>query len=87
MNVIRWLLSSADNMDANKGQRTDIRKGPGLLDRVAAFHADESGVAATEYVTVFVLLSIGATLALISTAAYIKGFRDFMVWWFAHPAI
>ena len=51
------------------------------------FHRDESGVAMTEYILVFTLISFGATVALIATAAYIKAYRDFMVWWFGHPAV
>lgn len=48
---------------------------------------DESGIAMTEYIIVFSLVTIGATTALLGTAAYIKAYRDFMVWWLAHPAI
>jgi Flp pilus assembly pilin Flp len=51
------------------------------------FHEDESGVAATEYIIVFSLISFGAVIALLMTAAYVKAYRDFLVWWFAHPAI
>ncbi|MFP4599853.1 MAG: hypothetical protein ACOC9W_03310 [Persicimonas sp.] len=51
------------------------------------FHRDESGVAMTEYILVFTLISFGATVALIATAVYIKAYRDFMVWWFGHPAV
>ena len=65
-------------MGANKDQPGDILR---------AFHEDESGVAATEYITVFTLLSFGATLAMIMTTTYVKAYRDFMVWWYAHPAI
>lgn len=54
---------------------------------VRQLHADESGVAATEYIIVFTLITLGATLALIGTAAYIKAYRDFTLWWFAHPAV
>lgn len=50
-------------------------------------HDDESGVAATEYIIVFSLLSLGATIALIASAVYVKGYRDFLVWWLAHPAV
>lgn len=50
-------------------------------------HDDESGVAATEYIIVFSLLSLGATIALIASSVYVKGYRDFLVWWLAHPAV
>ena len=50
-------------------------------------HKDESGVAYTEYIIVFSAVSFGATIALIGTAVYVKGYRDFMVWWLAHPAV
>lgn len=50
-------------------------------------HNDESGVAATEYIIVFSLISFGSTLALLSTAVYVKAYRDFLVWWLSHPAI
>lgn len=50
-------------------------------------HAEEDGVAMTEYIMVFTLISFGATLALISVAVYVKGYRDFLVWWLAHPAV
>ncbi|QED27508.1 hypothetical protein FRD01_09695 [Microvenator marinus] len=51
------------------------------------FHSDESGVAMTEYIIVFSLISLGATISLLSTAVYVKGYRDFLVWWLAHPAV
>lgn len=51
------------------------------------FHEDEAGVAYTEYIIVFTAVSFGATLALIGTAVYVKGYRDFLVWWLAHPAV
>jgi Flp pilus assembly pilin Flp len=51
------------------------------------FHRDEAGVAMTEYIIVFTLISFGATVALIATAVYIKAYRDFMVWWLGHPAV
>ena len=51
------------------------------------FHAEEDGVAMTEYIMVFTLISFGATLALISVSVYVKGYRDFLVWWLAHPAV
>ncbi len=55
--------------------------------RLKLFHEDESGVAMTEYIIVFSSVSFGATLALISVASYVKGYRDFLVWWLTHPAI
>lgn len=51
------------------------------------FHNDESGVAATEYIIVFSLISFGSTIALLATAVYVKAYRDFLVWWLSHPAI
>ncbi|MFU8803586.1 MAG: hypothetical protein ACNA8W_07245 [Bradymonadaceae bacterium] len=58
-----------------------------LVETVRRLDADESGVAMTEYILVFTLVTFGATLALLSTAIYIKAYRDFLVWWLAHPAI
>jgi Flp pilus assembly pilin Flp len=52
-----------------------------------AFHEDEDAVAMTEYIIVFSLISIGATISLISVAYYVKAYRDFMVWWLSHPAV
>jgi len=75
-------------MEANRPDGEDIQSrlsaGRQLL---ALFHDDESGVAATEYIIVFSLISFGAVIALLVTAAYVKAYRDFLVWWFAHPAI
>ena len=51
------------------------------------FHRDEAGVAMTEYIIVFSLVSLGATISLIGCAVYVKGYRDFLVWWLAHPAV
>lgn len=51
------------------------------------FHDDEAGVAMTEYIMVFTLISFGATIALLGTAVYVKGYRDFLVWWLSHPAV
>lgn len=51
------------------------------------FHKDEEGVAMTEYLIVFSLISFGATISLLSCAVYVKGYRDFLVWWLAHPAV
>jgi len=53
----------------------------------ANFHQDDSGVAMTEYIIVFTLISFGATIALLATAVYIKAYRDFLVWWLGHPAV
>ncbi len=50
-------------------------------------HWDESGIAMTEYIIIFTLMSFGAALSLLAVAAYVKGYRDFLVWWLAHPAI
>lgn len=41
----------------------------------------------TEYIMVFTLISFGATLSLLSCAVYVKGYRDFLVWWLSHPAV
>ena len=54
---------------------------------LSRFHDDESGVAMTEYIIIFSLISLGATISLIGTAVYVKGYRDFLVWWLAHPAV
>jgi len=54
---------------------------------IRQFHQDEEGVAMTEYIIVFSLISFGATISLLSTAVYVKGYRDFLVWWLAHPAV
>ena len=58
-----------------------------LKSRLSSLDRDESGVAMTEYVIIFSLVSFGAMLALLSTAVYVKAYRDFMVWWLAHPAV
>lgn len=58
-----------------------------LQKALASFHQDDSGVAMTEYVIVFTLISFGATVALLATAVYIKAYRDFLVWWLGHPAV
>lgn len=54
---------------------------------MSEFHKDEAGVAMTEYIIVFSLISFGATVSLLSCAVYVKGYRDFLVWWLAHPAV
>ncbi len=58
-----------------------------LARRLKEFDGDECGVAATEYILVFALITFTATIALLGTAAYVKAYRDFMVWWLAHPAV
>lgn len=58
-----------------------------LKSRIEALDSDESGVATTEYIIIFSLVSFGAMIGLLSTAAYVKAYRDFMVWWLAHPAV
>lgn len=63
---------------------TALQRTQNLLQRL---HAEEDGVAMTEYIMVFTLISFGATLALISVSIYVKGYRDFLVWWLAHPAV
>ena len=52
-----------------------------------AFHDDESGVAMTEYIMVFTVVSMASVMAIIWTAAYVKAYRDFLLWWLAHPAV
>jgi Flp pilus assembly pilin Flp len=58
-----------------------------LLDALERFHQDDSGVAMTEYIIIFTLISFGSTVALLATAAYIKAYRDFLVWWLGHPLV
>ncbi len=58
-----------------------------LKSRLRQLDCDESGVASTEYIIIFSLVSFGAMIGLLSTAAYVKAYRDFMVWWLAHPAV
>ncbi len=67
-------------------QSEDVERGR-FLTLLNAFHEDEDAVAMTEYIIVFSLISIGATVSLISVAYYIKAYRDFMVWWLSHPAV
>ena len=75
-------------MDTNKPDTESIRRDRQTVGSLwRRLHDDESGVAATEYIIVFSLVTFGATIALITTAAYVKAYRDFLVWWFAHPAI
>ena len=58
-----------------------------LKSRLRQLDCDESGVASTEYIIIFSLVSFGAMIGLLSTAAYVKAYRDFMVRWLAHPAV
>ncbi len=58
-----------------------------VLEHIKALHSEEGGVAMTEYIIVFSLISLGSTISLISVAAYVKGYRDFLVWWLTHPAV
>lgn len=51
------------------------------------FHHEEEGVASTEYIIVFALMSFGVTIATLASAYYIKGYRDFMLYWLSHPAV
>jgi Flp pilus assembly pilin Flp len=75
-------------METNRDDNSSIRSIRSSCRRlVERFHRDESGVAMTEYIIVFSLISFGATLALLATAAYVKAYRDFLVWWLAHPAV
>lgn len=66
---------------------TTTRFAQQLRNALRCMHKDESGVAATEYIIVFSLISFGSTLALLATAVYVKAYRDFLVWWLSHPAI
>ncbi len=54
---------------------------------IALLHQEEQGVAMTEYILIFSLISLGATIAILSSAYYVKGYRDFMLWWLTHPAV
>ena len=58
-----------------------------LLARLKDFHRDEEAVAATEYIIVFTLITFWSAVSLLATAAYVKAYRDFLVWWLAHPAV
>lgn len=78
------ILETSDGDDATGGP---TRRPTEWRQALKAFHADESGVAATEYIAVFSLITFGATSALLFVTAYVKAYRDFMVWWYAHPAI
>ena len=41
----------------------------------------------TEYIIVFTAVSMASIMAIIWTAAYVKAYRDFLLWWLAHPAV
>lgn len=58
-----------------------------LIEVAKSLHKDEGGVAMTEYIIVFSLIALGATVSLIGVAYYVKGYRDFMMWWMTHPAV
>ena len=65
-----------------------------LLDVITSLEArlrkldeDDRGVAYTEYIIVFTLMTFGGFISLMSTAAFVKAYRDFMMWWLAHPAV
>lgn len=62
-----------------------------MLSRIASalsrFDRDDAGVAMTEYILVFSLISMGAIVALMASTAYIKAYRDFLVWWLGHPLV
>lgn len=74
-----------DMSDApNSHEETVLNRFCALMER---FHADESGVAMTEYIIVFTLMSFGATLSLLIVTIFIKGYRDFLVWWLGHPMV
>jgi Flp pilus assembly pilin Flp len=82
-------VASAPNQTDSVMNETDIhlRARQGFLNALEKFHRDESGVAMTEYIIIFTLISFGSTIALLATAAYIKAYRDFLVWWLGHPAV
>lgn len=69
--------------EANRSRDETIR----IADRLRKFHEDESGIAMTEYIIVFSLITFGGVMALLATGMYVKGYRDFLVWWYAHPAV
>jgi len=74
--------------DSTMNEIDDKQRAPrGLFAALDRFHQDESGVAMTEYIIIFTLISFGSTVALLGTAAYIKGYRDFLVWWLGHPVV
>ena len=58
-----------------------------VASRLRDLDEDQRGVAMTEYIIIFSLVTFGAAVALMGTAAYVKAYRDFMVWWLAHPAV
>lgn len=51
------------------------------------FHEDEDGVVMTEYILVFSFVVIGTTISIMATAASVRAYRDFLVWWMTHPAV
>ena len=58
-----------------------------LINLLDEFHREESGVAATEYIIVFSLISLICTIAILNATFYVKGYRDLMIYWLAHPAV
>lgn len=58
-----------------------------IVQALANFHREESGVAATEYIIVFSLVSLICTISILNATFYVKGYRDFMIYWLAHPAV
>ena len=58
-----------------------------IVNLLRAFHQNEEGVAATEYIIVFSLISFFCTLAIFGSAYYVKGYRDFLLYWLSHPAV
>ena len=61
---------------------------PSLIAKsILDFHNEEEGVASTEYIIVFSLMTVGASIATLASAYYIKGYRDFMLYWLSHPAV
>jgi hypothetical protein len=58
-----------------------------LKTSVVGFHNNDSGVAMTEYILVFTVVSMASVMAIVWTAAYVKAYRDFLIWWLAHPAV
>gem|GEM_PF-3271390 len=77
-----FLKTRADNVLVGQAMTKET-----LKTLISQLHRDESGVAMTEYIIIFSLMSFGATLSLLGVAAYVKGYRDFLVWWLAHPAV
>lgn len=86
MKTTASVTEEAMNFEPKKSSAT-TRFAQQLGDALRHLHNDESGVAATEYIIVFSLISFGSTIALLATAVYVKAYRDFLVWWLSHPAI